>query len=224
MSKSKDRVMYSAAAIVLIGSITAFAVKPPDNPVVLDNPVVREKGISVYFSPNGGCTNAIVEYINQATKSVKIQAYIFTSVPIAEAVIEAKRRGIEVIVMLDSSRSRRKYSTARYFAEEDMTVYVDYAHAIAHNKITIIDDSIVITGSFNFSKSAEERTAENIVVIQDHPQIIDAYIKNFEKHLEHSVHYDLEVVVSREKIIAISNAFHANDCVRNVKECMLCKK
>jgi phosphatidylserine/phosphatidylglycerophosphate/cardiolipin synthase-like enzyme len=66
---------------------------------------------------------------------------------------------------------------------------IDARHAIAHNKIMIIDQSTVITGSFNFTKAAEEKNAENLLIIKS-KELAAIYIDNWKKHLEHSERYE----------------------------------
>jgi phosphatidylserine/phosphatidylglycerophosphate/cardiolipin synthase-like enzyme len=62
-------------------------------------------------------------------------------------------------------------------------------HAIAHNKIIIVDGATLITGSFNFTKQAEDTNGENLLIIAARPKLVEAYEKNFELHLRHSVVY-----------------------------------
>lgn len=121
----------------------------------------------VYFSPRGGATFAIRQALDNAKSSVLVQAYSFTSAPIAEALAKAHRRGVKVQVLLDKSQRTEKYSSADFLANAGISVKIDAAHAIAHNKVMIIDKEIVITGSFNFTKAAEESNAENLLVIRD---------------------------------------------------------
>jgi phosphatidylserine/phosphatidylglycerophosphate/cardiolipin synthase-like enzyme len=122
----------------------------------------------VCFTPGQNCTEIIVELINNAKKSVYIQAYSFTSAPIATALVSAKRRGLDIQVLLDKSQIKNnKYSSAKFLMNNDIKTWIDYKPAIAHNKIIIIDNKIVITGSFNFTKAAQERNAENLLVIND---------------------------------------------------------
>jgi len=71
-----------------------------------------------------------------------------------------------------------------------VTTYIDSKHAIAHNKIIIIDKETVITGSFNFTKAAEEKNAENLLIIRN-KKLAEIYIDNWYKHKEHSEKYDL---------------------------------
>ena len=127
---------------------------------------VPEQNIAVYFSPHGGCTDVIVAALDQARETVLVQAYSFTSAPIAKAVVDAHKRGVKVQVILDRSQRTEKYSSADFLAHAGVPVQIDEKHAIAHNKIMIIDGQTIITGSFNFTKSAEERNAENLLIIR----------------------------------------------------------
>jgi len=144
--------------------------------------------IQVYFSPNGNCTDAIVKALNQAKSSILIQAYSFASPPIAKAVVEAHKRGVKVQVILDKSQRTEKYSSADFVAHAGIKVLIDAKHKIAHNKIMVIDTETVITGSFNFTKFAEEGNAENLLIINS-PELAAKYIENWNKHSEHSEEY-----------------------------------
>ena len=145
----------------------------------------------VYFSPKGGCTQAIVKEIDNATLEVLVQAYSFTSAPIAKALVNAKKRAVNVEVIVDKSQRKEpkkkgtSYTSATFLANMKIPTYIDSAHAIAHNKIIIIDKETVITGSFNFSKAAEESNAENVIIIRN-KDLAGIYIDNFLKHKSHS--------------------------------------
>jgi phosphatidylserine/phosphatidylglycerophosphate/cardiolipin synthase-like enzyme len=116
---------------------------------------------------------------------VLVQAYEFTSAAIAKSVVDAQKRGLDVRVILDKSNLREGYSAATFFQHEDVPLLIDSRHAIAHNKIILLDGETVITGSFNFTKSAETRNAENLVVIHD-PVIAARYLENWKVHAAHS--------------------------------------
>ena len=98
-----------------------------------------------------------------------MQAYSFTSPPILSALVSAKGRGLDVAVILDKSNDRSgeksRYSGATFVAHAGIPVFIDHQPAIAHNKIVIIDRHLVITGSYNFTRSAERRNAENVTFI-----------------------------------------------------------
>jgi phosphatidylserine/phosphatidylglycerophosphate/cardiolipin synthase-like enzyme len=144
--------------------------------------------LEVFFSPHGGCTAAIVNQILNAKKSVLVQAYGFSSQPIAAALIEAKKKGVEISIIVDRSNKAAKYSKADEVKHGGCAVWTDDKHAIAHNKVIIIDQSITITGSFNFSDNAENNNAENLVIIHD-TITAEKYISNWQSHLKHSTPY-----------------------------------
>ena len=147
----------------------------------------------VYFSPNGSATDAIVRALMDAKTSVYVQAYSFTSTPIAEALRDAHRRGIKVEVILDKSQCSEKYTSATFVSNAGIPTYIDDAHAIAHNKVMVIDGAILITGSFNFTKAAEEKNAENLLIIHDRT-LAGLYKQNWDNHLKHSKQYETRCV------------------------------
>ncbi|HET6250397.1 MAG TPA: phospholipase D family protein [Tepidisphaeraceae bacterium] len=146
-----------------------------------------EDGINAFFSPNGGCTDAIVTELSKATKSIDVQAYSFTSPPLAQALVDANNRGVMVRIVLDKGQRTDHYSSATFFLNHHVPVYIDDQHAIAHNKIMLIDGKVLITGSFNFTRASEDRNAENLLIIHDRPKLLAAYVGNFEHHFGHSI-------------------------------------
>ena len=144
--------------------------------------------IEVFFSPRGGCTEAVEREIARAKNSIWVQAYSFTSAPIAEALVQAARRGVQVGVILDKSNRTGRYSAADFLAHARIPTWIDSKHAIAHNKVIIIDSATVITGSFNFTRAAEENNAENLLLLRS-PSLAARYIENFMDHRNHSEPY-----------------------------------
>jgi phosphatidylserine/phosphatidylglycerophosphate/cardiolipin synthase-like enzyme len=170
--------------LLLASIISSTAVKSPAS-----QPAAGPADLSVFFSPNGGCTSTIVQQLSAARRDIKVQAYSFTSAEIAKAIADAFERGVKVTVVLDKSQKTEKYTGATYLANHHVPVLIDSKHAIAHNKIIIIDGATVLTGSFNFTKAAEERNAENLLIIRNHPAITASYLDNFADHLGHSEPY-----------------------------------
>ena len=171
------KLIQLAFATVLFSATTARAVES-----------YAPSGVEVYFSPRGGATEACVTAIAAAKREILVQAYSLTSLPIAKALVEASRRGVSVIVVLDKSQRHDKYSSADFVAHAGIPTFIDDRHAIAHNKIIIVDGQIVLTGSFNFSKAAEESNAENFLVIHD-AKLAMRYIANWHEHKRHSLPY-----------------------------------
>src|SRR5207248_1012469 len=112
----------------------------------------------------------------------------FTSAPIAKSLVDAKKRGVSIRVILDRSNQTDRYSAADFLRNSEIETYIDSKHAIAHNKIIIIDGRTILTGSFNFSKAAEESNAENLLVIQN-PKLAAQYTTNWNEHSNHSQRY-----------------------------------
>lgn len=171
------RIVWQSIALLLL---------PGCNP-----PASAPQGVQVYFSPHGGATEAVVNALDHATNSVLVQAYSFTSAPIAKALVDAHRRGVEVHVILDGSQRTEKYSEADFLHDNEIPTLIDARHAIAHNKIIIVDDYLLLTGSFNFTKAAEEKNAENLLVIND-PALAKRYFENWHAHESHSEPYARE--------------------------------
>lgn len=168
------------------------ALMPPGASV----PGASQDNTSVDFSPKGGCTEAVIAELRAAKTSVHMQAYSFTSKGIIAALIEAHRRGVKVTLVNDKKAADEAGSKVSQAAEAGLDVRVDGAHAIAHNKIMLIDGRTIITGSFNFTNQAENSNAENLLVLHDKSELYQAYEANFQRHLGHSESY----VVSQGKV------------------------
>ena len=114
--------------------------------------------IEVAFSPNGGATALVVKTIAGAKKSILVQAYSFTSAQIAKALVEARARGVDVRVILDKSQKSERYTSATYLANHGVPVWIDAAHAIAHNKVIVFFAS----GQYGLHESEAFAQAEQL--------------------------------------------------------------
>ena len=152
------------------------------------NSDANETETQVYFSPRGGTTEAILTAIANDKTEILVQAYSFTSAPIAKALVDAHKRRVQVEAILDKSQRKETYTEATFLANMGIPTYIDDKHAIAHNKIMIIDKTTVITGSFNFTKAAKEKNAENLLILKS-KDLASKYIDNWMKHKEHSAPY-----------------------------------
>ena len=159
----------------------AKAAKVPMPAGIKQQNTVKATGtIEVAFSPNGGGAALIIKAIGEAKKTVKVQAYSFTNADIAKALLESSKRGVNVRVVLDKSQETEKYTSATFLANSGVPVRIDDDFAIAHSKIMILDDENIITGSFNFTKAAEERNAENVLVIRGNKELAKLYMQNWQ--------------------------------------------
>jgi phosphatidylserine/phosphatidylglycerophosphate/cardiolipin synthase-like enzyme len=105
-----------------------------------------------------------------------------------KALLDAHKRGVQVQVILDKSQRSEKYSSADFLANQGVPTMIDANHAIAHNKVMIIDGETLITGSFNFTKAAQTQNAENLLIILD-PALAAMYTQNWEVHRQYSQPY-----------------------------------
>ena len=135
----------------------------------------------VCFTPSEQCADELILRIDNAKSSIRVQAYSFTAREIADALIRARMRGVDVVVILDKSQRRERYSMIDEMKGGGILVYIDDCCAIAHNKVMIIDERIVVTGSYNFTKSAEVRNAENMLIIDDRA-LAARYLDNWQRH------------------------------------------
>ncbi len=141
--------------------------------------------IDVCFSPDGKCEERIIREIEGAKTGVLIQAYGFTSRPIADALVAAEKRGISVRAILDASNAKERYSAAGVLRKGGVEVVLDGSHPVANNKVIIVDEAVVLTGSMNFTKAADDANAENLLVIQD-AALAEKFTANWKKHFEHA--------------------------------------
>lgn len=142
--------------------------------VFASTPIDQSSSFDVGFSPNKGSLALVLKAISSAQKSIHVAAYSFTSKPIAEALLAAKNRGIDVKVIADEKSNSGKYSATTYLANNNVPVKLDGNYPIFHHKFIIVDGKTLETGSFNFSAAAS-KNAENVLVLWNVPAIAAIY-------------------------------------------------
>ncbi len=145
--------------------------------------------IEVGFSPEGSALTLVLKAIGSAHTSIRVLAYSFTSQPVAQALLIAHKRGVDVQVVVDKSQKTEKYTAATFLANSGIPVRIDSLHAIAHNKILVIDQKHVETGSFNYTAAAAKKNAENAIVIWNNAELAKIYLTNWREHWGHSEEY-----------------------------------
>ena len=154
--------------------------------IALTAEVARADEIQVCFNPplpeTCDATKAVVQAIASAREQVLVQAWGLISAPIAQALIQAERRVMDVRVILDRRAARRGYPGLE---RAGVLVLIDAEHAVAHSSVMIIDRHTVITGSFNFTRAAQERNAEDLVLMRS-STIAAQYVQNWNTHAGHS--------------------------------------
>lgn len=134
----------------------------------------------IAFSPSGGATELVVHTIESAKTSIRVAAYSFTSKPIATALLDAHKRGVDVRVVVDKANATARYTMATFLANQGVPVRVDYRYAIMHDKFIVVDGVTVETGSFNFTAAAESKNAENVMVLRD-PAVAERYAREWDR-------------------------------------------
>jgi phosphatidylserine/phosphatidylglycerophosphate/cardiolipin synthase-like enzyme len=142
----------------------------PGSPANTPYPQLTVDGINleVYFSPDDGVLNHILAWVNKAQQSIYFLAYSFTSDALAEALLARAAAGVEVMGVFEADQYSANIGTEfDRLSEAGLQVRLDGNPNHMHHKVLIIDEHIVITGSYNFSASAEQRNDENLLVIDD---------------------------------------------------------
>lgn len=133
------------------------------------------------FSPYQGATSLVVHTIGKAHKSIRVAAYLLTSHPVANALIKAERNGVDVKILVDKQQSEVMGSQVAYLADNGVAVRKNGRYTNMHNKFMVIDDAILELGSFNYTRTAEEQNAENVMVIRGAPDIAKAYLNQWKR-------------------------------------------
>jgi len=133
--------------------------------------------IDVYFSPNGGCRDAMLSRIRSADSTIDAAIYTFTSPEIAAALDSAAARGVKVRVVLDPSQAMSQYSVAQCSIYKFPRRFGG-GSGIMHDKFAVMDHYLTITGSYNWTEAAEVRNDENLLVISS-PQLADTFSERF---------------------------------------------
>ena len=150
--------------------------------------------VTALFSPEDNIQKTLVNTINNAQRNILVQAYLFTDERIGNALIAAHKRGVNVEILLDSDMALggKNVLTMQFF-EAGIPVRLETHYENAHNKIMIFDHdtakALVVTGSYNFTYSAQKRNAENVVMIRNAPAIVARYVDNWRKHAEQAMPY-----------------------------------
>ena len=155
-------------------------------------PVVATNArVEVAFTPGDDIAARIIDAIGQARRQVLAQAFSFTHDGIARALLDAHRRGVDVRLIADREQTERmERGQVPGLASVGLPVWLDGEHQSAHNKVMVIDAgtpaALVITGSFNFTRAAQYKNAENAVFISGSDALAQTYVRNWQRHLKHA--------------------------------------
>jgi len=150
-------------------------------------PLPASGTVEALFTPWDDAEGAIVRALGEARKTVHVQAYLLTSRSIAKALLDARGRGVAVEILADREMvAKGENSQVPKLAEEGIPVWLETRYATAHNKVIEIDapgeQAVVITGSYNFTWSAQARNAENLLILRGNPELARRYLDNWRRH------------------------------------------
>jgi len=183
----------------LLIAAQSFALEPVQPPAFIESarplaPFPATGTVQYGFAPRDSVDLMIIEALDAAREQILMQAYSFTHRRIADALMRAQRRGVDVRVIADQEQTAQLDPTLiRALARSGIPVLVDPQHTAAHNKIIVIDgmhaNCAVMTGSFNFTYAAQTRNAENALILRGNPPLCAAYQRNWNEHRAHSLPY-----------------------------------
>jgi phosphatidylserine/phosphatidylglycerophosphate/cardiolipin synthase-like enzyme len=168
----------------LAGGVSSASALQPAAP---SPPVMARGTVQAIFSPWEDIEGSVVGVIHSARVQILVQSFTFTSRAIAAALLTARRKGIDVRITADREQMQvTEANRLTELASGGVQVLLESAYAAAHNKVMIIDpqspESVVITGSYNWTWAAQRRNAENVLILRRNPDMARAYAANWHRH------------------------------------------
>ncbi|MHA1558904.1 MAG: phospholipase D-like domain-containing protein [Alphaproteobacteria bacterium] len=197
---------------VFIGMIVSYhIITPKSNVIYTKNPAVWE----VCFPPKQPCLPMIINAIRKARHSIRVQGYTLTSDSIVKEFLNAHNQGIKIFVLLDKTQCSAHNDKVQTLYEKKVAIKIDYKPAIAHNKVMIIDNHTILTGSYNWTNGAEQKNAENLLRVNS-VELTKEYINNFEERWASAINFQeaKNKIANRNKSKAKSSK---NDIVKLLK-------
>jgi phosphatidylserine/phosphatidylglycerophosphate/cardiolipin synthase-like enzyme len=174
----------------LLAYAQAFAT--PATPVI----VGAAGRLEVAFSPNAGSEALVLKVIDSAQQELRVLAYSFTSIPVTKALLAARKRGVDIKIVVDeknnlSDEANKARAALSSLSGAGIDVRTISAYPIHHDKVIVADRRTVQLGSFNYSAAAASRNSENVLVNWENPELAKQYLRHFERNYVQSVAYRL---------------------------------
>ena len=167
---SKDRL----AVVDWLDDVTRVLVAHPTNESRSESNLAE-----VIFSPGKACRNRIAALLRQAKESADICVFTITDNELSKPILEAHRRGVRVRIISDDDKAHDAGSDVWALSDQGVQVRVDQSEHHMHHKYAVFDSKILVTGSYNWTRSAAEHNRENVVVTDD-PRLVKKFIEGFE--------------------------------------------
>jgi phosphatidylserine/phosphatidylglycerophosphate/cardiolipin synthase-like enzyme len=152
--------------------------------------------IEVAFSPDEGGEALVVKVIDSAKSELRVLSYSFTSAPVTEALLRAKKRGVDVRLVADKKnnvtedRSGKARAALAALATAGADVRTISIYPIHHDKVIVADRQTVELGSFNYSDAAAHKNSENVLVNWGNPKLADVYLQHFERNYRQAAKFE----------------------------------
>ena len=173
--------LWRVSFLVAVFTCFALAERPVTQPAPTTRPVACPAScvpisVETYFSPRDTISPIIVKAIDDAEHSLHIAAFTFSHPDIAAAIVRAHERGVSVLFVMDYTQSRLDTCRALELINSGIEVRTRHRRGFQHNKYIVIDSATVITGSYNFAPSADNRNTENMLIIRNAPDVVAEFI------------------------------------------------
>ena len=150
----------------------------PDTPFA--ESLLEGNKVEVYFSPDDGVGAHLVDILQEAQSSIDLLAFSLTSDSLADALLDAAGKGVKVRIVIERDQAGNAGSEAARLLEAGLDLQLDNNPNSMHHKVILIDSSIVVTGSYNFSRSAEDFNDENVIILHN-PELAADYLVEFNR-------------------------------------------
>lgn len=138
----------------------------------------RQENSDVYFSPGEACRSVIINQLSQAIRDVKICVFTISDDQITDAIITTHKKGVQIQVITDNDKMEDEGSDIEQLADEGIPVKIDNTPNHMHHKFMVVDERALLTGSYNWTRSAARYNHENILLTKETP-VIRSYLKEF---------------------------------------------
>jgi len=190
MASTAVKSLLRVVMLVAVMARCALAEPPTTRPATVPTTTPVRGSIETYFSPKDKIAPIVVQLIDDAQHTLDIAAFTFSHRDVAQAIVRAHERGVKIRFVMDYTQSRLVTCRAIDLLEAGIEVRTRRRRGFQHNKYLIIDGEIVMTGSFNFSASADNLNTENVLVIRDAPEIVAAFVANHNAILANTLHME----------------------------------
>ncbi|TFH32656.1 MAG: DUF1669 domain-containing protein [Anaerolineales bacterium] len=141
--------------------------------------------VEVYFSPDDGVQAHLVDLLQESQTSIEMLAFSLTSDLLGEALLEAARDGVNVRIVVERDQAGNTGSEVERLLQAGIPLRLDTNPNSMHHKVIVIDGSTVVTGSYNFSRSAEDFNDENVIIVHN-PELAAEYLVEFNRIFDQS--------------------------------------